>query len=72
MNLQSNKTVPAMPAAIKSHPSRMDRKMTVPAVPTAMKKWHRPTLMMKTHIELQEEKEPGRYSIIPAPDARAE
>jgi hypothetical protein len=65
MDTQTNKTVPAMPAAIKSHPSRMT-KMTVPAMPAAMKRWHRPTLMMKTAIELQEEKEPGRYSIIPA------
>jgi hypothetical protein len=66
MDTQTNKTVPAMPAAIKGHPSRMNRKMTVPAVPTAMAKFHRPTLMMKTAIELQEEREPGRYSIIPA------
>jgi len=67
MNTQSNKTVPAMPAAIKSHPSRMT-KMTVPAIPAAMKRWHRPTLMMKTAIELQEEqaRDAGRYSIIPA------
>lgn len=58
---QTNRTVPAMPAAIKQHPSRMDRR-TKPAVPAAMKK--HPTLIMKTNIELQEEKEPGRYSIV--------
>ena len=44
-------------------------KMTVPAIPAALKKIHRPTLMMKTAIEVNEERsresrELGRYSII--------
>jgi hypothetical protein len=41
-----------------------ENKMTVPAMPAALKKIHRPTLVMKTPIEKQEEREPGRYSII--------
>lgn len=61
MNAQTNRTVPAMPAAIKGHPSRMVKR-TLPAVPAAMKR--HPTLIMKTNIDLQEEKEPGRYSIV--------
>jgi hypothetical protein len=61
MNPQTNRTVPAMPSAIKSHPSRMAKK-TVPAVPAAMKRHI--TLTMKTNIDLQEEMAPGRYSFI--------
>lgn len=61
MNTQTNRTVPAMPAAIKRHPSRMTKR-TVPAMPSAMKR--HPTLVMKTNIDLQEEKTPGRYSIV--------
>lgn len=65
MNSQTNKTVPAMPAAIKRHPSRMTKR-TVPAMPAAIRQGRRPTLIMKTNIELQEEQSPGRYSIIPS------
>ena len=44
-------------------------KMTMPAMPAAIKKIHRPTLIMKTYTEVREEKtreqrERGRYSII--------
>ncbi len=44
-------------------------KMTLPAMPAAIKKIHRPTLIMKTSIEVKEEREKemrekGRYSII--------
>ncbi len=43
--------------------------MTIPAMPAAIKKIHRPTLMMKTSVEVKEEREQelrerGRYSII--------
>lgn len=43
--------------------------MTVPAMPAAIKKIHRPTLTMKTSIEVREEREQekrnqGRYSFI--------
>lgn len=44
-------------------------KMTLPAMPAAFKKTHRPTLVMKTSVEVKEERENelrerGRYSII--------
>lgn len=61
MNPQTNRTVPAMPAAMKQHPSRMGKR-TLPAVPQAMKRT--PTLIFKMPIEEQEDREPGRYSIV--------
>ncbi len=39
-------------------------KETLPSIPAVIKERHRPTLIMKTHVELKEEREPGRYSII--------
>lgn len=41
--------------------------MTVPAMPAAIKKIHRPTLVMRTSVEVKEERERkdvGRYSIV--------
>jgi hypothetical protein len=42
--------------------------VTVPAMPAALKKIHRPTLIFKMPIEVQQEQEqqrkPGRYSIV--------
>ena len=45
-------------------------KQTIPGMPAAIRKSHRPTLIMKTSIEVREEeekkrREAGRYSIIP-------
>ena len=48
-------------------------KQTIPDMPNAIRKSHRPTLVMKTAIEEREEKERarremGRYSYIPGRD----
>lgn len=45
-------------------------KQTIPDMPMAIRKTHRPTLVMKTAIDEREEKERerreiGRYSVIP-------
>lgn len=44
-------------------------KKTIPSIPAAIRKSHRPTLMLKMNIETQEEeqkakREVGRYSIV--------
>lgn len=43
-----------------------NEKKTIPSIPAAIRKSHRPTLVFKTNIEVQEElrNSAGRYSII--------
>ncbi len=53
---QVKATVPEMPAA------KAQRTKTLPAVPQAFRR--KPTLIFKMPIEEQEEKFPGRYSLI--------
>lgn len=44
----------------------MNTKETLPSIPAVIKQRHKPTLIMKTPVELKEEREssPGRYSFI--------
>lgn len=41
-----------------------ENKMTQPAMPAAIKQKHRPTLILKMPVELKEEHQPGRYSVV--------
>lgn len=46
--------------------------VTVPAMPAAIKKIHRPTLVLKMPAEIKEEREPGRYSIVAPPPSKVD